>query len=147
MNPPAFALAQTRPLPALNKTPSRAAQHRGALDARGILRDGFGQRVHMTARDQAFAQRVWFSDARAYWDHNKDTLLVSDMRSRWSTSAPSRVRKYLVRGMGGFFFSSWKIANCNKSRIKSLSPNWIFQPAKVTRKPRRIATPFRSTFD
>ena len=46
-----------------------------ALDARGILRHGYGQRVPF--RDGA----PRFTDARAFWDANRDALVVTDARA------------------------------------------------------------------
>jgi hypothetical protein len=47
-----------------------------ALDERGILRHGYGQRVPHTMRDGVSR----LSDARAFWDQNRDSLLVVDAR-------------------------------------------------------------------
>jgi hypothetical protein len=47
-----------------------------AKDARGILKDGVSVRVRMT---DARRQQQQFTDARSFWDANKDRLLVTDI--------------------------------------------------------------------
>jgi hypothetical protein len=47
-----------------------------ALDARGVLKHGYGQRVPHSMRDAA----PRFSDARSFWDAHRDGLLVVDAR-------------------------------------------------------------------
>ncbi len=52
-----------------------------ALDANGVMRSGVIARVPMTARDAASRlpyQPSRFTDARSYWDANRDSLLVVD---------------------------------------------------------------------
>jgi hypothetical protein len=46
-----------------------------ALDARGVLRHGYGQRVPTHLRDSRFSD-----GARSFWDANRDSLLVVDSR-------------------------------------------------------------------
>jgi hypothetical protein len=52
-----------------------------ALDERGIIRDGVIARTRMTMRDSAHR----FTDARRFWDANRDTLLVTDARALGGT--------------------------------------------------------------
>jgi hypothetical protein len=57
-----------------------------ALDAKGIVRSGVITRVPMTMADGARPglhyprQHFTVTDARQYWDRNRDTLLVTDAR-------------------------------------------------------------------
>jgi hypothetical protein len=57
-----------------------------AHDERGIIRDGVISRVPMTMADAAGPrlhfprQHQHFTDAREFWDHAKDSLLVVDAR-------------------------------------------------------------------